>query len=213
METLYGLPQDKRASTLIYSRKGSGARLTARQDDTFETVTTLLKLEAPAQKKCGTQKKPELQCPETRAGSSVARPVRLATREKGAGNLVCSQQPQSGKGPPLPGDEPGLGPAAQRGKPRPPRCPKPQPNPGRRPHYPATTPARAGAVGAGPTRAPEAPPPWRSRGGRRRLSAQRALRSRRRGLPATAAALSAPPGRPLRRPPHPFFRSTSRIFP
>lgn len=113
--------------------------------------------------------------------------------------MLGAPKPQSGRGPPLFRDEPGLGPVVQRRKPRPPRRPEPQPNPGLGPHYPATTPARAGAVGAGPTRAPEAAPPWRRGGGRRRLSGQRAPRSRSRDFPATAPALSAP--RPALPPP------------
>lgn len=172
----------------FYSSKRREARLSARQDDTFETVTTLLKLQSPAQNKCHTQKN-QSSCPWKHAPGTLWL-VSLGIREKRAGNLVCSQQPQSGKG---------LAPAAHGGKPWPPRRPEPQHNPGRRPHYPATTPARAGAVGAGPTRAPEAPPPWRSRGGRQWLSAQRAPRSGLRGLPATAAAPSAP--RPAPPPP------------
>lgn len=118
------------------------------------------------------------------------RRVRLGTRDKRAGTLIYSRQPQSGR------------PASLRSRNRPrTRCPatETQAYPGLRSHYPATTPARAGAVGAGPTRAPEAPPPWRNGGGRRRLSAQRAPCSHPRGLPATAAAQSAP--RPAPPPP------------
>lgn len=149
----------------------------------METVTTLLKLEPPAQKKVRHTRRefsgasgwgPGKREPKTSSAPSSPRAgtVRLSPETKQA----SVPQPRQAS-----------------------RCPEPQSNPGRRPHYPATTPARAGAVGAGPTRAPEAPPPWRSRGGRRRLSGQRAPRSRPRGLPATAAALSVP--RPAPPPP------------
>lgn len=64
----------------------------------------------------------------------------------------------------------------------------------------------------GPTRAPEAPRLWRSGSSRQQLLSGQGSPSRPRGLPATAGAPS-PPGRSLFRPPYPFFRSTSRIFP
>lgn len=155
--------------------------------------------------------KPELLSPETRAGrDSGGSGWEPGTREPEPSSAPGS--PRAG-GPSHFGVETGRGLAVQRRKPRPIRRPEPRPNPGLRSHYPATTPARAGAVGALGLPAPRR---RRRHGGTEEAGGDLVPSERRARVPAASQLLprpSQPPGRPLRRPPHPFFRSTSRIFP
>lgn len=98
-------PPRQRARALIYSRKGAGKAFSAARQyfRNYHHYTTQIRLSRP--KEWGTRKS-QGSCPGKPAPGILWR-VRPGTTEKGAGNLVCSQQPRSGKGPSLPGDEAG----------------------------------------------------------------------------------------------------------
>lgn len=150
--------------------------------------------------------------------------------KRGQEILSISSSPWRGEGRSLAGEKPGSSPRPGKEKPRPPRRPEAvhsrlEPNLSRvflppvplvaSPllPFPSTTPTCAGAVG---TRAYPCP-----RGAATMAEPEQAGSSFAPGWrPSPVPAASPPqpgpcphPGGPLLRPPHPFFRSTSRIFP